>query len=487
MMLTTAIGFSLATWALFHLVFDFLLERHSFGERITKFCERNNIQVSFFQIRYFTTKLNRFLYKLSLFNVRTWFNAGVISSALLMVVSILFLIFNLQLAFGEFTTPKVSGQPSKQVLRMMVPGVNFPLNQVPFLFFAIFFSGFFHEIGHAVAALREGVPMNGLGFFLVWVYPGAFVNIDACDHIQARRRLRIFCAGVWHNLVLSAFSCVLIVCLPQLLCPFYQFHTDKVIVESQSKLSPLAVEMGIQDGDVITSVDGCNTNGLGKWYSCVNETIYNPQAGSCMSKLAISMLSHQQPSQSTQNCCENAPTKSICYKHAWKTSEQQQPLYSCMHARTVLTYQACYHQNNCKHDEVCVKPYQDDGRRLMHITVERNAEANVHSIIYLGLPHELYFFIKVTAYEPRTRWFSYTFPSSLLQQLQFFFSISTALGLLNIIPCYYLDGQYAFEAFFDEVFGGDHRYKKAICSTTLAAGSLLVAANLLSGFIQAFR
>jgi len=28
---------------------------------------------------------------------------------------------------------------------------------------------------------------------------------------------------------------------------------------------------------------------------------------------------------------------------------------------------------------------------------------------------------------------------------RFFFSISTALGLLNIIPCYYLDGQYAFE------------------------------------------
>ena len=96
----------------------------------------------------------------------------------------------------------------------------------------------------------------------------------------------------------------------------------------------------------------------------------------------------------------------------------------------------------------------------MKIKVMR--EDSIHTIIYLGLPHDLFYFIVVTQYQPRWNWLPMTLPAFILQQLRynhisvgfyqlffqyfsFFFSISTALGMLNIIPCYMLDGEHAFQ------------------------------------------
>jgi len=349
------IGYSLAAWAIFHIIFNLLLDSKYFGNQINKFCESNNIDISFFQIKYFTTKLNRFLYKLSMYNVRCWFNAGVITCGFLMVISVLFLFYNLLWAFKEFSTPSTQGQASNQVLRVIVPGINFPLEDVGFLIIAIFFSGLFHEIGHAVAALREGVKVEGLGVFLVYIYIGAYVAIGNCDYIQARRRLRIFCAGVWHNLILSLFSCCLIFCLPQLLFPLYQFESNQVIIQSQDKMSPLAVKYGLQNGDILKSIDDCQINSMEAWLSCINETIYHPQAGSCLDNHSIFNLSSGNIVESSDNCCRNAMPKSICYLQ--KKEGSKQSFYSCMNAREVLAHQTCHHNNQCKSGEVCVTPY----------------------------------------------------------------------------------------------------------------------------------
>ena len=54
--------------------------------------------------------------------------------------------------------------------------------------------------------------VNGFGLFVMFIFPGAYVDLCS-DHLQIIspiRQLRIFCAGVWHNLVIVIVSIALI-------------------------------------------------------------------------------------------------------------------------------------------------------------------------------------------------------------------------------------------------------------------------------------
>ena len=71
-----------------------------------------------------------------------------------------------------------------------------------------------------------GVPLLSCGFVLVlWFLPVAFVSLSTTEleEISAWRRLKIFSAGVWHNIVLSGIAYVLLVNLvPALFAPLFQ-------------------------------------------------------------------------------------------------------------------------------------------------------------------------------------------------------------------------------------------------------------------------
>ena len=41
-----------------------------------------------------------------------------------------------------------------QVLKVIVPGVNLPLDDIAYLLSAVLLAAIFHELGHAVAAIR---------------------------------------------------------------------------------------------------------------------------------------------------------------------------------------------------------------------------------------------------------------------------------------------------------------------------------------------
>ncbi|KAG8507159.1 Membrane-bound transcription factor site-2 protease, partial [Galemys pyrenaicus] len=85
---------------------------------------------------------------------------------------------------------------SEQVLQVVVPGINLPINQLTYFFAAVLISGVVHEIGHGIAAIREQVRFNGFGIFFFIIYPGAFVDLFT-THLQLIspvQQLRIFCA-----------------------------------------------------------------------------------------------------------------------------------------------------------------------------------------------------------------------------------------------------------------------------------------------------
>ena len=94
---------------------------------------------------------------------------------------------------------------------------------------------------------RERVQVHGFGVFIIGVYPGAFVdlNSDQLAALSPARQLRVYCAGVWHNFVLSLACVALLAAMPALVWPLY---------------TPTAAGATVQ---YITPVRVCGAAGLG--------------------------------------------------------------------------------------------------------------------------------------------------------------------------------------------------------------------------------
>ena len=76
-----------------------------------------------------------------------------------------------------------------QVLTPVMPGVNLPSSQTGYYLLTLLVCGILHEFGHAIAAVREQVRINGFGLFVFGVYPGAFVDLYT-EHLQVNSDIR---------------------------------------------------------------------------------------------------------------------------------------------------------------------------------------------------------------------------------------------------------------------------------------------------------
>ena len=70
---------------------------------------------------------------------------------------------------------------------------------------------------------RERVQVQGVGMYLMGVYPGAFVDLNSeqLAALPARRQLRVVAAGVWHNAVLVVVCAALMRLFPLLQSPLH--------------------------------------------------------------------------------------------------------------------------------------------------------------------------------------------------------------------------------------------------------------------------
>lgn len=83
------------------------------------------------------------------------------------------------------------------------------------------------------------MKINGFGMFMLLVYPGAFVDMhsESLFSVSAWRQLRIFCAGIWHNLIIVLTGIIMFLSLPTLLLPLYSVH-EQLVVVSHTEVSP---------------------------------------------------------------------------------------------------------------------------------------------------------------------------------------------------------------------------------------------------------
>ena len=430
--------------------------------------------MSFAHIRFYTTKFNNLFKLWAVLNrrwARAWFGVGVLVGVILMVASVVVLVIALYQTF--FSTAK-----SEKILTPIMPGVNIPWNELAYYFVTLVVCGTFHEVGHALAAVTEQVRINGFGVFLFFIYPGAFVDLHP-DHltvISPRRQLRIYCAGVWHNIILSGFILLLFLSLPYLLCPFY-FTGQGTAVVSLSEES--VVKGKLVPGDAITGVDLCEVKTSENWVNCLKSVMASPQMGYCVSdKLLPNRTVHLAnqtllTEEGDRQCCWHDTQSDICFSVHWPGLADDK--YMCLTARQIVSENTCHTASDCQSlDHVCVRPALSQDTRLLKIIHTGDGDP----VLFLGDPRLLLYSVVTSDYRPFSN--SPLWVPGLLQTIcTYMISISSALALLNMVPAYALDGQWTLAAIL-EMLMPESIYRSKIMHAVLIFGTFLLVLNILS-------
>mmetsp|Transcript_13889 Transcript_13889/g.25873 ORF Transcript_13889/g.25873 Transcript_13889/m.25873 type:complete len:696 (-) Transcript_13889:38-2125(-) len=131
----------------------------------------------------------------------------------------------------------------------IIPGYNFPIEYVVEFWLVTFCVIVVHEFGHAAAASLERLQVQGCGTFFLFLFPGAYVKIEeSVMYLPVKSQLRIYSAGVLHNLALAALSVLLVLNLPLVLwCVGFSTPRDSLVVVNQDPMSVLRGHIRVGD------------------------------------------------------------------------------------------------------------------------------------------------------------------------------------------------------------------------------------------------
>ncbi|KAG5879674.1 hypothetical protein JTB14_021477 [Gonioctena quinquepunctata] len=191
-----------------------------------KFLEGTGFEIHLLWIKWKTKAFNRTLIKWGTKRPRfwnIWFTSGVYASFVLLPVSLLVLIYSI---FQNFTSGTSSG--NNIVIEPVIPGVNLPASEIGYYSLSLIVCSIVHELGHALAAVKEDVNLIDVGANMFFVLPVAFVNLstDKFSSLSPKQTLKILCAGVWHNIILALVALAIYIFLPFLFSVC--FHVQRV-------------------------------------------------------------------------------------------------------------------------------------------------------------------------------------------------------------------------------------------------------------------
>lgn len=78
----------------------------------------------------------------------------------------------------------------------------------------------------------------GFGVFFFAIYPGAFTELDADElsRSSSAQKLRIFSAGIWHNITLALFGIIILLISPIFFILFYESGKGVLITGNRFKI-----------------------------------------------------------------------------------------------------------------------------------------------------------------------------------------------------------------------------------------------------------
>ncbi|RKP04160.1 hypothetical protein CXG81DRAFT_23266 [Caulochytrium protostelioides] len=168
-----------------------------------------------------------------------------------------------------------SQDPTGRLVVTLLPGVTIPLAAAGHYVTALLVSGCVHELGHAVAAAAEAVPVMAAGMSLVVFYPGAFVDLSvpALRALRPLNQIRIACGGVWHNLVLAAGIMAALAALPAVASALGGGYTRLGPLDGDAPSGVAVIEVDravaagapVAAGVIIRRVNGLAVRSLDDW------------------------------------------------------------------------------------------------------------------------------------------------------------------------------------------------------------------------------
>jgi len=209
---------------------------------------------------YRTTKLNRWIEKISNLSITGWrviWNLGIVTAVGLMVFIFYQLAENLVNLF--YRSPQaVSIQPI-----VPLPGLFVSFETFPYLVLALSVVVVTHELSHGIASLVEKIPLKSTGAFFAHILMGGFVEPDEEQLSKASSvaKLRVFAAGSFTNVVIGIMFVLLLSNFAATIAPFYTVTQTGVSIGSIPNNLP-AHTSGLQAGDIVTSINGTTITGI---------------------------------------------------------------------------------------------------------------------------------------------------------------------------------------------------------------------------------
>ena len=333
-----------------------------------------------------------------------------------------------------------------------------------FIFTAVTVAVIFHELGHALCAVAERAPLINVGILSFLAFPGAFVKMDLSG-LAVWAKIRVFSAGVWHNLVLSFWCYILLEHRDHLLRPFYDTNAGFIVLDI-SPYTSIGGEHGVAVGDVLERINDCDLRHK-SFETCLTQLHGANQLGFC----------HNEHDIIFDGCCPGENATHICFE---STNRE-----ACLRARHVIEESNdyfCFDRADCDTGQVCVKPVVNEttNERLLVI------QSGLERVLYLGPPLELLHSMVVINYVPRLALIPVSAAPVLLKLLDYTFTFSLGMAFFNALPCVILDGNHISGALIDLLLPARHHQLRILVRLGInVLGTFLIGLFILIHLIQA--
>lgn len=330
------------------------------------------------------------------------------------------------------------------ILEPVIPGVNLPASEIGYYSLSIIVCSFIHELGHAIAAVKEDVHIVNIGFNLFFILPVAYVNLSSEKllNLNPWRQLKILCAGIWHNIVTALIVYLLYLSIPHFFSIFFEQDAG-VYVKNLNRNSPLLGPKGISTGDIIQSINDCTVKNEQDWQFCVNQMkSYKP--GYCTTTETVHDLDESDFLKHLPNglydCCSSDKLDYLCFEYLdTGNGILEIPPQACLPARAIIekSPQYCSLMKRCPESYHCIRPFMDNTTLLFVI-----GRSNNDKVVYIGHPHDLLYTVHISRFIPKLFFNTPTFPDSVLKFMSYLCIFNIGLALVNVLPCIFMDGQY---------------------------------------------
>ncbi|XP_053965658.1 membrane-bound transcription factor site-2 protease [Anastrepha ludens] len=454
------------------------------------FLKNTGLTVQFLRIRWHTTAFNRAMLRWGNNSgwMRVWltrsYTVGVLVALALLPIGIILLfitIFNEESngasnAGGNGANAESGILQNAPKVEILLPGVNLPLEEVGYYALTLLLCTMVHEFGHALAAVQEDIPVIGFGFQLYLCLPFAYTEIST-EHLNALKwlkKLRIICAGIWHNFVFACVCYFLLSTLNYVAAPFYTIDHGVVVTE-MSRNSPLlgTAGKGLMVSDVVSQINDCKVNKESDWYECLLRSIRGTRLGYCVSHDFIRYndesieISHHSADGMLQ-CCDERNEKLCCFEsvteslNSLETADMtdaaehaQIPQHVCLDVRRTLedSHGFCSGINgkssnskdgNSCQSGFCLRPLLRNTTTILTFKRTSNSVNNqptkLRDVIYIGHPTDVFSTVRISPYVPRRSYVSSQWCDAYALFLKYNVIFSFGQALLNAIPCFGLDG-----------------------------------------------